>query len=360
MPDTLPETSRTRTPEEIATDIAIRLAVLGFFLYLAQSLIHPFMGILIWSVVLTVAMFPVFTWIRARLGGRGGLAATLVTLLCLLVVFGPMAILSTSLVGSLENLASGIKNGTLAIPAAPASLNRIPIIGAELVDAWTWTTTHVTELFQKYASSLLIPGEFILKTIAALAGSILIFAISVVIAGFLFVPGPNIVDVARDIAHRIVGPHGSDYVRVAGTTIRGVARGIIGVAVLQALAIGTVILIAGVPHAGLLTVGVLFLAIVQIGTSPVVFPLIIWFWLSHDTMPAVLFTLALAPIGTLEHFIKPIIIGKGLDTPMVVIVIGVVGGTLTHGLTGLFIGPVVLAVAYELVKYWRIRKPDRA
>ncbi|OSP54052.1 AI-2E family transporter [Pseudoruegeria sp. SK021] len=342
-----------RSPEQLATDIAIRLGLLGAFLYLALALIHPFLGILIWSVVLAVALFPVFCWLRDRLGGRSRLAACLITALSLMIVFGPMVLLSTSLVSTLEQLAHAIRSGNFVTPAPPKELDQIPMIGPDLTKAWAWTAVNLTSLLEKYAHTLLVPGEWLLKTVAALAGSILIFAISAVLSGCLFLWGADLTLVLRDVAQRIAGPHGLVFLNITGTTIRSVARGIIGVAVLEALVIGVVLVMAGVPHAGFLAGTALFLAVVQIGTFPIIFPLIIWVWLSHDTAQAILLMLALTPVAILDYVVKPLAMGQGLDTPIFIIIIGVFGGTLVFGITGLFIGPIVLAVFYDLLNYWR-------
>ena len=178
------------------------------------------------------------------------------------------------------------------------------------------------------------------------------FAASVVAAGFLFVYGPKLVGRVHDASLRIVGPRGSGFVDLAGATIRNVARGVIGIAVLQALLIGVGLIVAGVPHAGLLTLAALVLAIVQLGTLPVLVPLVVWYWLTHEPSSAVLFTLYMAPVGALESLLRPLVMGQGLETPMLVILIGVLGGTIAYGLPGLFLGPIILALLYELVAHW--------
>jgi predicted PurR-regulated permease PerM len=131
-----------------------------------------------------------------------------------------------------------------------------------------------------------------------------------------------------------------------------VARGVIGIAILQALLIGVGLIVAGVPHAGLLTLAALVLAIVQVGTVPVVAPLVIWYWLTREPSSAVLFTLYMGPAAVIDSVLKPLVMGQGLQTPMLVIIVGVLGGTVAYGLPGLFLGPIIMALVYELVGYW--------
>lgn len=347
-----PEFSPHTAPEKIVIDVAIRVGSLALFIYFSFTLVRPFLGILIWSIILTVALFPIFVWLRTRLGGHGGAAAIVLAFLSFVIVFGPTAILSSSLVVSLEKIAMGIKAGTLNIPGPPVDLINLPYVGKDLHSVWTLVTSNSAGFFKQYGHTLLVPGEWLLEAVAGLAGSILIFAVSVVISGFLFVYGPNLVKRSHGVSMSIAGPHGAGFVNLAGATIRNVARGVIGIAVLQALVIGVALIVAEVPHAGLLTFATLVLAITQIGTGLTVIPLIIWFWVTKDTTSALLFTLSMVPVGVLEHAIKPIAMSKGLDTPMLVILIGVFGGTITYGLYGLFLGPIILAVFYELLTLW--------
>lgn len=346
------EPNAPRTPEKMVIDVAIRVGALALFIYLSFTLVRPFLGILIWSVVVAVALYPVFSWLRARFGGHGAAAAVVLTFFCLVVVFGPTAILSSSVVVSLEKIALGIKTGTLNIPGPPADLMSLPYVGKDLHTVWSLVTTNSAGFFKQYGHSLLVPGEWLLKTVAGLAGSILTFAVSVVIAGFLFIYGPGLATRTHNVSTSIAGPRGSRFVNISGATIRNVAQGIIGIAVLQALVVGVALIVAEVPHAGLLTFVTLVLAITQIGTGVTVIPMIIWIWFTRDTTTALLFTLAMAPVGVLEHVLKPIAMSKGLDTPMLVILIGVFGGTIAYGLHGLFLGPIFLAVFYELLTFW--------
>ena len=181
---------------------------------------------------------------------------------------------------------------------------------------------------------------------------VLKFVASVVIAGFLFLPGPRLAAGARAFASRLIAPRGAQFVDLAGATIRNVSRGVIGVALLQALLAGVILYAAGIPGAGLIAFGVLLLCIVQIGAAPILLPLLVWVWMTQTATFALILTLLLVPVGLVDNVLKPVLMARGLTTPMLVILTGVIGGTLTHGLVGLFLGPVVLSVFYELVVAW--------
>jgi predicted PurR-regulated permease PerM len=181
---------------------------------------------------------------------------------------------------------------------------------------------------------------------------VLKFVASLIIAGFLFLPGPRLADGGRAFASRLIAPRGAHFVDLAGATIRNVSRGVIGVALLQALLAGVILYLADIPGAGLIAFGVLLLCIVQIGAAPILLPVLIWIWMTHSTTFSLVLTLLLVPVGLVDNVLKPILMARGLTTPMLVILTGVIGGTLTHGLVGLFLGPVVLSVFYELVVAW--------
>jgi predicted PurR-regulated permease PerM len=188
---------------------------------------------------------------------------------------------------------------------------------------------------------------------------VLLFLLSVLLAGVLFLPGPRLVEALCRLAQRVHRPRGAEFVNLAGATIRNASRGIIGVAALQALLAGIVFAVAGVPGAGLLALVILVLGILRIGGIPVILPTLIWMWLSFPTGFAILFTALLVPVMVVDNILRPILMAQGLTTAVLVVFIGVIGGAISFGLLGLFLGPVVLAVLYEIVVAW-VRGDDPA
>jgi predicted PurR-regulated permease PerM len=361
------EAAPVRSPEALAVDIAIRLALIGLFVYLALTLLRPFAPILVWAVILTVALHPVYRWLAARLGGRGGLAATLVTLTLFALVLGPVTVLAVSIVDSLEFLARWLAAEALELPPPPPQVATIPVIGQTLSDAWALASSNIEDFLNRYgtrvlsaAQGMLGAGQMMLGAIAGLALSIFGFLAAVVVSGFLYGAGPSLVAATRRFAHRVVGPRGSGFIDLAGATIRNVARGVIGVAFIQSLLVGIGLIVAGVPGAGLLTFAALLLSIVQIGAAPITVPVLIYVWFQYDTLPALLLTLYLIPVGFLDNVLRPILMSQGLPVPMLVILAGVIGGTLGFGLVGLFLGPIALAVFYDLVRFWILNPPEGA
>jgi predicted PurR-regulated permease PerM len=349
-----------RSLDRIAVDIAVRLGFLGLFAWFALTLMRPFLPILLWSIVLTVAFYPAFAWLKGQFGGRAWLASTCLTGFALGIVLGPTTILIASLIRSLEFVAHHLGAGRPDLPPPPKALTDLPVIGDDLTTAWTLASSNVEEFMGRYGKALLGAGEWLLHFVAGLAGSIVVILLAVLISGFLYAHGPRLVEGFRLFAQRVIGERGSGFVDLAGVTIRNVARGVIGVAIIQGLLTGFGLIVAEVPGAGLLTLAVVVLAILQIGGAPVMLPVLIWAWLNMETMPALFLTLYLIPVTLIDNVLKPILMGKGLTTPMLVILIGVIGGTISYGLIGLFLGPIVLAVFYELLIFWVASGPPAA
>lgn len=357
-----PERSRLEpTVDARVIDIAVRLGVLGLFAYFSLQLIAPFFLFLLWAVVLTVALYPAYSWLAGKLGGRKVLSAILITLLCLAIVVGPVAVLVVSLVETLQGWYQSLTAGGLKMPVLPEKVAGLPVIGSKIADIWQTAGQGLEALFAKIGPMVVPAGGRILSVLASLSGSVLFFVVSIILAGCLFVPGPSLARGAKRVADRIIAPRGAEFVDLAGATIRNVSRGVIGVAVIQGLLTGILLIAFAVPLAGLLTFVALFLCIIQIGPALVILPTIIWAWSSWDLVPALLFTVLMVPVMLVDNVLRPILMSRGLDVPMLVILIGVLGGTIAHGLLGLFLGPVILAVFYELVIAWvKVGEVERA
>lgn len=349
----IPQPRRERI-EARATDFVVRLTFLGLFAWWSLELMRPFAPILIWAILLTVALYPGYDWLARRLGGRRGLAAAILTLIALAIVLGPVSILAASLAESIQWLAAGLGSGALKVPPPPANVEDWPMVGPQLDEAWTLAAISLDDALHRYGGVVLPASGTVLGRLAAIGGDVLRFVASVLIAGFLFHPGPRLAAGARTFASRLIAPRGAQFIDLAGATIRNVSRGVIGVALLQALLAGAILHLAGIPGAGLIAFGVLILCIIQIGPALILVPVLVWIWMSHATGFALVLTLLLVPVILIDNFLKPILMARGLTTPMLVILAGVIGGTLSHGLIGLFLGPVVLSVFYDLVVTWTL------
>jgi len=352
------KTSRQVRSGEDLIQLAIRLGLLAFLIYWTFVLIRPFVPILAWSIVLAVALYPVFNLLARLLGGRPRLAAAILTVINLGIVIGPATWLGLSAVEGVKDLAANLNAGNLAVPSPPDGVKNWPLVGPQLFELWNQASGNIRAALREVAPHL----KPLAGTMLGLAGNAgvgtLKFLLSVALAGFLFPYGSQLVAAGRGFLFRIVPEQSEHFLELAGTTIRAVSQGVIGVAIIQSLLAGIGFKLAGIPGAGLLAFVVMILAIVQIGAAIILVPVIIWIWLDKDFTTALLMTVFLCIVGILDNVLKPLVMGRGLTTPTLVIFVGVIGGTLAHGIVGLFIGPIILSVAWELTVAWI--RTDRA
>lgn len=352
------KTLRQLLTGEDMIQLVIRLGLLALLLIWTFVLIRPFVPILAWAVVLAVALNPVFVPLARILGGRPKLAAVILTLISLAFVIGPATWLGLGAVDGVKEFARQMTEGELAIPSPPQAIKSWALIGPQLYEFWDQASTNLRSVLRDVAPHL----KTFATTLLGLAGDAglgtIKFLLSVVVAGVVFPYGTQLVAAGRGFLSRIVPEQSEHFLDLAGATIRAVSQGVIGVAVVQSLLAGVGFKLAGIPSAGLLAFLVLLLSIVQIGAAIIILPVIIWIWTDKDITTALLLTLFLAAVSVLDNILKPLVMGRGLTTPTLVIFIGVIGGTLAHGIVGLFIGPIILSVAWELTVAWI--RTDRA
>ena len=312
---------------------------------------------MIWSVVLAVALYPAFDLTAKWLGGRRKLAAALITILLLLIIFGPVTWLGLDLVDVPRMIYARLDSGQLSIPAPIESVKNWPLIGEPIFQFWELASSNLSAALVKVAPHLKPIGSTLLGAAGSVGIAILQFLASVILAGFLLSPGPMLVETAATFLQRRVSQRGNEFMQLAGATIRNVSQGVIGVSLLQALLAGLGLMVAGVPGASLIAFGVLVLGIIQIGPSVILIPVIIWSWMTMETSTALIFTAYIVPVNLIDNVLRPIIFTRGLKTPMLVIIVGVIGGTLSNGIIGLFVGPIVLAVAWDLLVAFIGEKP---
>lgn len=339
--------------ESRAAELLLRLAALALILYGGYALLRPFFPLFLWAVILATALKPLQSWLSDKLGGRPRLSATLLTLAMILIALGPVAALADSLVETVKVLAERLTQGSFRLPQLPPAVAKIPLIGEPLTAFWTMATTNLEATVRKYAPLLLPSAGTVLTFLGHLAMDLIGFLLAVLLTGVFLATSDSLALLGRRLADRLAGnPNGTRVIQLATQTIRGVSRGVVGVAVLQALAMGVLLQVFGIPGAGLLAFLGLILCIMQLGLFAIVLPVLAWAWYSMEPGTALLLTVLLTPVTLVDNVLKPLLMARGLDTPAVVMLVGVVGGTLSAGLLGVFIGPIVLAVLYDLARAW--------
>ena len=336
-------------------DVLIRAALVFVLAMLCYQVFAPFLTLMVWALILAVAIYPLHERLARRLRGKHGLAATLIALAGAVLIVAPAAVLVGSLADSVQQFVHGVQNNTLQIPAPRPSVEDWPVVGKKLHAFWSKAHADLPALVQSMQPKIGDLAKAALGFVAGIGGGILKFLASFLIAGIIMAFGAEGARASQAIFARIVSPErGPDFVKLSTATIRAVAQGVIGVAAIQAIAAGVTMLVAGVPLAGLLAGVVLVLGIAQIPAVLVTLPVIVYIWMSGDygNVAAIVYTVVLFLAGIADNFLKPLMLGRGVDAPMPVILLGALGGMATAGILGLFVGAILLALGYQIFMAW--------
>lgn len=315
----------------------------------------PFAPLMLWALTLAVALYPLHRRLADRLGGRQGLAATLLVLSGLLLVGGPTALLGSSFAAHIHSAYATFESQGITIKPPAASVAEWPLIGEKVYAAWNAAANDTAGYLAKIEPQVRQLYKPMLSVAANTAGGVLMFLASLIIAGIMMAYGESGSGAMQRIISRMAGPaKGPRLHRLSTATIRSVATGVIGVAVIQALLLGGGFLMADVPAAGVLAIAVLFLGIAQLPATLITVPVIAYLWWAGDASMTmnIVFTVYLVVAGLADNVLKPILLGRGVDAPMPVILLGALGGMISAGIIGLFIGAVVLAVGYQIFMEW--------
>jgi len=344
-------------------DVYIRFTLVIALVVLCYRVFSPFISLMAWALILAVTLYPAHQMLAQRLRGRQGLASTLLVLAGLVLIVAPTALLLASLGDSVHHLIGSVRDHTLQVPAPPASVAEWPVIGKKVHALWTQASSDLPTLIQSMQPTIGELSKKAVEMVASIGGSVLAFLVSFAIAGVIMAFGETGARASRNIFDRIVGiDRGEAFVSLSTATIRAVALGVLGVAFIQALLIGLVLLVAGVPYAGVLAMIQLVLGIVQIPALLVTLPAIVYIWVSgaYGTGAAVIYTVLLAVAGLVDNVLKPLMLGRGVDAPMPVVLLGALGGLASAGILGMFVGATVLALGYQIFMAWVASNPDVA
>lgn len=336
------------------SDVALRLAAIAALLFVSFKIAQPFIGLLLWSVILAVILYPLHQRLRRRAGLGNAATATLIGFVLTALLLVPFLFAVASIAGSVINVLQDLKAGTLALPPAPPKLATIPLIGGKLTAAWSLMETNLPVAVERYRPFLTELVTWLGDFAGGLSKTVLTFVAALVIAAIIIAYGTPAAAFARDVLARLFGNRdaGDRFAALSVSTIRGVTNGVIGVAFIQALLMGVGFFVIGAPAAGLLALVVMLLGIVQVPAIIVGLPVMVYAFSTLPTTHAVIFAIWTTIAGLSDAVLKPLLLGRGLDVPMPVILIGVIGGMIAGGLVGLFVGPVVLGIAYELLIGW--------
>ena len=332
----------------------LQLLFIGALIASSFWILRPFLTALIWATTIVVATWPILLRLQGWLLGRRGLGVTVMTLALLLTVVVPLYFAVATIVDNAERVPEWTRSlTTLSIPPPPSWVEGLPGFGSRLAAGWRQMAAAGPEELSTHLApyARMIVGWFIVK-VGGIGMLVLQFLLTVIIAALLYANGETAAHGILRFARRIAGPSGENAVQLAAQAIRAVALGVVVTAVLQAAASGIGLAIAGVPFAGFLTAGMFILGVAQVGPVPVLVPSVIWVYRTSGTAWGTGMLLWAIVCSLMDNFIRPVLIKRGAHLPLLLIFAGVIGGLIAFGVIGLFIGPVVLAVAYTLLVDW--------
>ncbi len=316
------------------------------------KIIYPFIGLVAWAAIIAIAIYPLHLKLSAKMGGREKSSAAIIVLIGLSILIAPTWSLTGSSIAIARELAAGLEAGTLSVPPPNEKVAEWPLVGKDIYALWNDVAVNLEATLGKHSEQIKAFSSWLLKAVASTTMGILGFAVSIIIAGVFMVGAESSYQAFRAIGHRLSGERGANFTDLSVATIRSVAKGVLGVAFIQTLLAAIGLLIMDIPGAGIWASIILVLAIAQLPPILVLGPIAIWVFSTAEPVPATIFLVYSMLVSFSDAILKPMLLGRGVDVPMLVILLGAIGGMITSGIIGLFIGAVVLALGYKLLMLW--------
>jgi len=345
---------RNAYPDSItpAIEISIRLGLLVVLAVWCLEILRPFVPVVAWAAVFAIAAYRPFLKLRAILGGGQKIAIMIFVIAGLSIVLIPAVLLSDSLYQSASKLGQGINEGTLHIPPPSESVKEWPVLGERIYQSWLQASENLAAVLIDNKELLSGLGGKLLSVGAGLGGSILQFLLATLVAGVFLANAEKAEKTMQALFKRLAGDYGDELISLSTSTIRSVTVGVLGIAVIQALLAALGMALAGVPAVGLWALIILVLAIAQLPPLVVLAPITFYLFSVESTMVAGVFLIWSLLVSSSDAVLKPMLLGRGVDAPMLVILLGAIGGLLLSGIIGLFLGAVVLTLGYKLFMAW--------
>jgi predicted PurR-regulated permease PerM len=332
------------------------LAVLFIVALIGSSIwiLRPFLGAIVWAMTIVVATWPLLISLQTWLWGKRALAVTLMTLLLLCVLVVPLTFAIGTIISNVDEILAWAKSlASFKTPSAPEWLAELPFVGAKAVELWERVAAvgiqELTVRAAPYAGGFI---RWFVGQVGSIGVLLVEFLLTVILAAAMYANGEFATQRLVRFGRRLAGPGGENAVHLAGQTIRGVALGVVVTALVQSVFAGLGLMIAGVPFAGVLTAAMFLLSIAQIGVVPVLGCAVAWLYGTGESGLGTFMLVWTIVAGAMDNFLRPILIRKGADLPLLLVFAGVVGGLIAFGLIGIFVGPVILAVADKLLTAW--------
>ncbi len=336
------------------TRTLLAVVSIGGLIIASFWILRPFLTAIIWATTLVVATWPVMLWLQKVFRGKRVLAIAVMMAIMLIVFIWPFWVAISTVAHNIDRV--GMWSASLqdvTIPAPPAFIDHIPLVGTKIAEAWREAAAKGwSELAANVRPYIVQIGKWLASEVGTVGTLIVQFLLTILVAAVLYANGETVERGVRRFGRRLAGARGEQSVQLAQAAVRGVALGVVVTALVQTLLAGLGLYVAGVPFAGGLTIAILLLCVAQLGPLLVLIPAVGWVYLSGDNTTGTLLLIWTAFVGTIDNFLRPFLIKMGADLPLLLIFAGVIGGLISFGLLGIFVGPVVLAVTYKLLEAW--------
>lgn len=345
---------QTNRPTQDITRTVLAVLFIGILIAASFWILRPFITSIVWALIIVIATWPLMLGLQARLLNRRGLAVAVMTVILLLVIIVPFLFAIYTIMDNTENIAARIKSlVAVGLPQPPEWIEKIPLFGPRLAERWQEAAAippnELTEKVTPYARDVL---SWFLSKAGSVGMMVVEFLLTIIVSAILYARGETAATGVLAFTRRLAGQRGEEVTILAAKAIRGVALGIVVTAVMQTSIAGAGLVISGVPAAPLLSALIFMLCLAQIGPFPAMAPAVIWLYWRGEPLWGTVLLIFMVIAGTIDNVIRPVLIKKGADLPLIMIFAGVIGGLIAFGVIGLFIGPVVLAVTYTLLKAW--------
>ena len=336
----------------IAFEILIKAVLLGIILYYAFLILKPFIIPVLWGIILAVSLAPLIAKMEKTFKIKRTLLVTIFTLVAISGLLVPTYLLSESVIDSSKVLVSDLHSGNIVIPAPTENVKEWPVVGEKVYTIWSSAAVNLEDTLLKFQPQLKEYSKKVANMIMGTLGSIFGFVLALAIAGVFLAKADSGVNAYQTILRRIIGDDAVEWSMLSAMTIRSVAQGVLGIAIVQATFALIGMLMIDVPFAWLWAFGVMFLTIIQLPALIILGPVIAYVFSYADPTSATIFAVYAVIVGASDGFLKPIFLGRGVDVPMLVILLGAIGGMMLSGVLGLFVGAVGLALTYKLFMAW--------
>jgi predicted PurR-regulated permease PerM len=334
-----------------ALEVSIQVGLAALLVVGCLMIMRPFLPLLLWGVIIAIASYPTYMKLERRFKGHGIWAAMVWTLVLLAGLIIPIVLVGKNLIEGLQPLTAQARAGNLSVPAPPAGVENWPLIGGTLFRAWSRASTDLSATLMKFSPQIKSALPNILSASADVGSTLLQFLLSIAVSGAILANAKAAAAATRALMIRLFGEQGPEYQQLVGATVRSVTFGILGVAVIQTVFAALGFFVVGLPGASVWTIAFLFAAILQIG-AVLLIPAIVFAFMVASKTAAILFLVWCIFVGLMDNVLKPLLLGRGSATPVLVVFLGVIGGFMAMGIIGLFVGAVVLSVGYKLFLAW--------